>query len=158
MMLNKTPPCTSMASVLDHLESETKYGSRNRAIFAIRQSLRIKDISALLVSDVLGLDGKIKHCYISADGQVFRFDDQLKSELQRYLLKRFNVSNDSLRSVLHESLLLPLFSTQKRDRFSNNTLAQHFSYLDKCIRSRFQSRKSRKRSSWFESVKNSLAD
>ena len=158
MMLKKIPPCASMDSVLDHLESETKYGFRNRAIFAIRQSLRIKDISALLISDVLGLDGKIKHIYMSEDGRLFRFDDQLRSELQRYLLKRFNVSNGSLHSLLRESLLLPLFPTQKRDRFSNNTLAQHFSYLDKCIRSRFESRKSSKRPSWFESTKNSLAD
>jgi hypothetical protein len=149
MMLNKIPPNTNMDSVLDHLESETKYGPRNRAIFAIRQSLRIKDISALLISDVLGLDGKIKHCYMSEDGRLFRFDDQVRVELQRYLLKRFNVSADSLRSLLDERLLHPLFPTQKRDRFSNNTLAQHFSYLDKCIRSRFQSRKSSKRSVGF---------
>ena len=115
-------------------------------------------IDSALISDVLGLDGKIKHCYMSEDGRLFRFDDQLRSELQRYLQRRFNVSNDSLRSVLHESLLLPLFPTQKRDRFSNNTLAQHFSYLDKCIRSRFESGKSNKRSGWFENIKNSLAD
>jgi hypothetical protein len=149
MMLNKIPACTSMESVLDHLESETKYGFRNRAIFAIRQSLRIKDISALLISDVLGLDGKIKHCYMSADGRLFRFDEHLRAELQRYLLKRFNVSNGSLHPLLHESLLLPLFPTQKRDRFSNNTLAQHLSYLDKCIKSRFESRKSSKKSVGF---------
>lgn len=153
MMLNKIPPCTSMDSVLDHLESETKYGVRNRAIFAIRQSLRIRDISALLISDVLGLDGKIKYCYMSADGRLFRFDDQLRLELQRYLMKRFNISNGCLNSLLYESLLLPLFPTQKRDRFSNNTLAQHFSYLDKCIRLRFGSRKSSQRSSWLESKK-----
>jgi hypothetical protein len=158
MMLNKMPDNTSMDSVLDHLEAAPKWGARNRAMFAIRQRLRIRDISGLLISDVLGLDGKIRSCYMSADGLVFRLDDQLRTELEKYLLKRFNVPSDSLRQLFQADLMRPLFPTQKRDRFSNNTLAQHFSYLDKSIKSRFELKKINKRSSWLKSIRHSLSD
>ena len=156
MMLNKMPPNTSLHSVLEHLESATKHGIRNRAMFVIRQSLRIRDISALLVSDVLGLDGKIRNCYMSQDGQVFRLDDQLKKELHRYLLKRFMLSGNSLRPLLQVHFNLPLFPTQKRERFSNNTLAQHFSYLDKSIRCRFEPRQASKRSGLIQRIKSAI--
>ena len=48
MMLNKIPANTSLQSVLTYLDTSTKWGARNRALFAVRQQLRIKDISDLL--------------------------------------------------------------------------------------------------------------
>lgn len=137
MMLNKMPPNIPISSVLSHLEKTTKWGARNRAMFALRQHLRIRDISRLQVSDVLGLNGVVRGHYISEDGIVYLLDDDLKNELHRYLLSRFQPKGNSLKLLLNTDMDVPLFPTQKRDRFSNNTLAQHFSYLDKSIWQRF---------------------
>lgn len=137
MMLNKMPPNIPISSVLSHLETATKWGARNRAMFALRQHLRIRDISRLQVSDVLGLQGVVRGHYISEDGIVYLLDDDLKEELHRYLLSRFQLMGNSLKPLINTDIDVPLFPTQKRERFSNNTLAQHFSYLDKSIWQRF---------------------
>ena len=136
-MLNKIPPNTTISSVLSHLESAKKWGARNRAMFALRQSLRIRDISQLKVSDVIGLNGAVRGHYISDDGTVYLLDDAIKKELERYLISRFQLAGNSLKSLINEDLDVHLFPTQKRERFSNNTLAQHFCYLDKSIWQRF---------------------
>ena len=138
MMLNKMPADTPISLVLNHLETATKWGARNRAMFALRQRLRIRDISMLRVTDVLGFDGRVRGHFISEDGLVFQFDQALKAELHRYLLNRFELEGDSLKSLISMDMNIPLFPTQKRERFSNNTLAQHFCYLDKSIWARFK--------------------
>jgi hypothetical protein len=74
------PPNVPISSVLSHLETATKWGVRNRAMFALRQYLRIRDISRLQVSDVLGLNGVVRGHYISEDGIVYLLDDDLKEE------------------------------------------------------------------------------
>lgn len=147
MMLNKMPPNTTISSVLSHLETATKYGDRNRAMFALRQLLRIRDISVLQVSDVLGLNGVVRGHYIAQDGIVYLLDDDLKEELHRYLLSRFQLKGNSLKPLINTDLDVPLFPTQKRERFSNNTLAQHFCYLDKSIWERFALQQATKKAS-----------
>jgi hypothetical protein len=147
MMMNKLPPNTTIDAILSHLETSTKWGIRNRALFAIRQALRIRDISGLLVSDLLGLDGKIRSCYIAQDGAVFYISEHLKDEITRYLISRFELSGTSLKPLLNQALNQTLFSTQKRESFSSNTLAQHFCYLDKDIWERFKPEQERKRMS-----------
>ncbi len=137
MMLNKMPANTTIQAILSYLETDTKWGPRNRAQFALRQQLRIKDISALQVSDVLGLNGEVRCHYIAKDGSVYLLGADLKEELHRYLLSRFQLAGNSLKPLINSELNIPLFPTQKRDRFSNNTLAQHFCYLDKSIFQRF---------------------
>ena len=107
-------------------------------MFALRQHLRIRDISRLQVSDVLGINGVIRGHYISEDRIVYLLEDDLKEELHRYLLSRFQLKGNSLNQLINTDLDVPLFPTQKRDRFSNNTLAQHFCYLDKSIYKRFK--------------------
>ena len=156
MMLNKLPPEITIDSALSHLETATKWGTRNRALFALRQSLRIRDISGLLVSDVLGLDGKIRSCYIADDGQVFFINEHLRAEMHRYLLSRFELTGKSLQPLLSQRLDEPLFRTQKSKHFSANTLAQHFSLLDKSIWQRFQTQKSVKRSSLLQRIKSTF--
>lgn len=143
MMLNKMPPNTPISSVLSHLETATKWGSRNRAMFALRQCLRIRDISVLKVSDVLGFDGCIRDHYISEDGIFYELGEDVRSELHRYLVSRFELKGGVLKGLIGADLDVPLFPTQKRERFSNNTLAQHFSYLDKAIHQRFGSAEGR---------------
>lgn len=133
MMLNKMPANTTIQAILSYLDTDTKWGARNRALFALRQQLRIKDISALHVSDVLGLNGEVRGHYIAKDGSVYLLDADLKEELHRYLLSRFQLAGNSLKPLINSVLNVPLFPTQKRERFSNNTLAQHFCYLDKSI-------------------------
>jgi integrase/recombinase XerD len=137
MMLNKMPANTSLHSILDYLETSTKWGARNRALFALRQRLRIKDISALQVSDVLGLHGAVRGHYIAKDGTAYLLDEALRAELNRYLISRFQPQGNSLKSLINTDLDVPLFPTQKRERFSNNTLAQHFCLLDKDVWQRF---------------------
>lgn len=137
MMLNKLPTNTPLHSILDYLETSTKWGARNRAQFVLRQQLRIKDISALQVSDVLGLHGVVRSHYIAQDGTAYLLDEALRAELDRYLISRFQPQGNSLKSLINNDLDVPLFPTQKRERFSNNTLAQHFSLLDKDVWQRF---------------------
>jgi hypothetical protein len=144
MMLNKMPANTSLQSILNHLETNSKWGARNRALFALRQQLRIKDISALKVSDVLGLHGVVRGHYIAEDGTVYLLDESLRAELHRYLISRFQPHGGLLQPLAHLDLDVPLFPTQKRERFSNNTLAQHFSLLDKDVWQRFTSGKANK--------------
>jgi hypothetical protein len=101
----------------------------------------------LQVSDVLGLNGVVRGHYIAQDGIVYLLDDDLKEELHRYLLSRFQLKGNSLKPLINTDLDVPLFPTQKRERFSNNTLAQHFCYLDKSIWQRFALQQATKKAS-----------
>jgi hypothetical protein len=78
------------------------------------------------VSDIVNLDGTIRSEYITTDGKVYYLDTDVQNEISLYIKHRFN---DGLPADMN----VPLFSTQKRAKFSNNTLAQHFSHLDKII-------------------------
>lgn len=139
MMLNKLPPNTSITTVLSHLETLGRHGLRNRTIYACRLALRIRDVSALQVSDVLAMDGSIRRLYISPDGRRFHLNDELRSELHRYLVWYFDLEvGSSLRQLAKtKNLNISLFPTQKKERWTNNTLAQLYSALDKQIHERF---------------------
>lgn len=138
MMLNKIPANTSLQSILTYLDTSTKWGARNRALFAIRQQLRIKDISDLLVSDMVNPDMTIRRFFMSRDGTRFELSEEVQVEVRRYLIDRFDIKGETLEPLLALDLDVSLFPTQKRCQFSPNTLAQHFSHLDKLIHQRFQ--------------------
>lgn len=138
MMLNKFPANTSLQSILNFLETSPKWGARNRALFAVRQYLRIKDISNLLVSDLVNLDMTIRRFFISKDGIRFELSDEVQAEVHRYLIDRFDIEGESLEPLLALDRNVSMFPTQKRCQFSPNTLAQHFSHLDKRVHQRFQ--------------------
>lgn len=140
MMMKTFPENTTLNSILTYIEDATKFGVRNRALFAVRQNLRLKDISDLLVSDILNPDMTIRRFYIAADGEKFILNDEVRSELYRYLISRFSASNKSIESIQIDELDIPLFPTQKSDSFSPNTLAQHYTYQDKLISEHFQKR------------------
>jgi hypothetical protein len=133
MMLNKLPDNTSLQSILNYLDTSAKWGARNRALFAVRQQLRIKDISDLLVSDLVNPDMTIRRFFISKDGIRFELGDDVRAEVRRYLIARFDIESESLEALLALDLNVSLFPTQKRCQFSPNTLAQHFCLLDKSI-------------------------
>lgn len=157
-MLNKLPPNTPITSVLSHLETSGKYGFRNRAIFACRFALRIRDVSALQVSDVVALDGSIRRIYISPDNRHFKLDDELRAELHRYLVWYFDLEDTSLRQLTKTTNLnIPLFPTQKKERWTNNTLAQLYSSLDKQIHEHFSYRQATKKPSISQRLFSSFA-
>lgn len=137
MMLKKFPANTSLKSILNYLGTSAKWGARNRALFAVRQQLRIKDIAQMSISSVVNLDASIRRFVVAADGHRYDLSEEVQSELRHYLLTRFDIKGETLESLLALDLSLPLFFTQKRCQFSPNTLAQHFSHLDKLIHRRF---------------------
>ena len=140
MMMNKLPTNTSLSNILEFLDSCPRWSERNRCLFALRQALRIKDISVLRVSDVINQDGTIKQLFISnIDGARFEIHRDLRSEIERYLKYLFSVaSSKSLTQILESDTDIPLFATQKRAcGFSPNTLFQSFSYQDKLIHRHF---------------------
>lgn len=139
MMLNKFPANTSLQSILSFLDTSSKWGARNRALFAVRQKLRIRDITDLLVSDLLNPDMTIRRFFISKDGIKFELSEEIQAEVRRYLIDRFDIEGESLEPLLALNRNVALFPTQKRCQFSPNTLAQHFSHLDKRIHQRFKS-------------------
>lgn len=135
MMMNKIPSNTPLNQILTYLESDQRYGGRNRALFALRQHLRIKDIAAMTNGDILNPDGTIRRFYISSiDGARYELDDITRAEIKRYLVYCWGSDLDLMES---SDLDVPLFPTQKRSGFSANTLAQHFSALDKHIHGHF---------------------
>jgi hypothetical protein len=140
MMLNKLPSNTQLSNILEFLESFPRWSARNRCLFALRQVLRIKDISVLRVSDVINQNGIISECFISGiDGVHFELDLDLRSEIERYLRFLFSVrTSESLKQILESDTDIPLFATQKKAcGFSPNTLAQHYSLTDRVIHRHF---------------------
>ena len=140
MMMNKLPTNTPLSNILEFLDSCTRWSARNRCLFALRQVLRIKDISVLRVCDVINQNGTISEYFISSiDGARFQFDPDLRSEIERYLRFLFSVrTSESLIQILDSDTDIPLFATQKRAcGFSPNTLAQHYSLTDRAIHRHF---------------------
>lgn len=138
MMLNKFPANTTLHSILNYLDTSAKWGARNRALFAVRQQLRIKDITHLLVSDMVNPDMTIRRFFMSKDGIRFELSEEVQTEVRRYLIARFDIEGATLEPLLALDLDVSLFPTQKRCKFSPNTLAQHFSNMDKHIHQWFQ--------------------
>lgn len=136
MMLNKIPANTSLQSILTYLDTSTKWGARNRALFAVRQQLRIKDIAHLTVSSVVNLDASIRRFVVATDGKRFDLSAATQAELKRYIQSRFGIK--SLEDLTPEQAAAPLFTTQKKPHFSPNTLAQHYSGLDRAIHEQFE--------------------
>lgn len=139
MMMNPLPSNTSLSQILKYLGSSPKWGYRNRALYAVRQSLRIKDIAVMRVQDIINPDTTIRRLFISPiDYTRYELDDVVRAELHRYLITLYDISGLTLEPLLLTDLSTPLFSTQKRENFSPNTLAQHYSLLDKKLSLHFE--------------------
>ena len=107
----------------------TRYKARNKMLVltSVWSGMRVGEIAALKISDVANEDGSIKHeIRLSAQqtkglyGRVVFLNEKLRIELAAYLLK-YKSKNKSL----------PLFSTEKSEGFSANTLTQWFFWLYK---------------------------
>jgi len=109
--------------------SVQKHPARNRAMLLITHwsGMRVGEVAALLVSDVVAADGTIKSEIRLLPEQtkghqartVF-IGERLRKELAVYMATQKNVSQDK-----------HLFRTQKRPYFTANTLCQYFHLMYK---------------------------
>ena len=106
-----------------------KHAARNRAMLLTTHwsGMRVGEVAALLIGDVMNGDGTIKsEVRLLAEqtkgkhARAVFISDKLRKELATYL-SFINTSD----------LTKPLFYTQKRAGFSANTLTQHFHWLYK---------------------------
>lgn len=104
--------------------STKRFAFRDRAMFLTScwSGMRVKEIAALRIKDVVNEDGTVKaEVRLSAEqtkgkhGRTVFLPEKLRVELSEYLGQRY--------SRIPE---LPLFYTAQRASFSANTLCQHF--------------------------------
>ena len=118
--------------------STKKHAARNRAMFLMTTNcgMRVGEVAAVRVCDVLTTDGKIRdEIHLKAEqtkgrkGRVVLLSEKMQRELHNYLSARFKIE-DLLPLTLTDTTRA-LFSNQKNASrgFSANTLAQHFSTL-----------------------------
>ena len=120
--------------------SAKRHASRNRCMFLLthQSGMRVGEVAALRICDVLTQDGQIKEEVRLARDQtkgdrsrVVYLPTKTQQEIKEYLLTRFKVRD--LTPIRMTDTSRALFSTQKNANrgFSANTLAQYFHYLYK---------------------------
>lgn len=123
-----------------------KYAARDRAMVCLSYyaGMRIGEIAALKVADVLALDGSIKEeIRLAASqtkgqrGRVVVLSEKLRKELHAYLMQRFGVSStkDLIAVSYSDAMNKALFVTQKKkeEGFSSNGAAWHMHELYKQV-------------------------
>ena len=124
----KTLTQQELRRVLDYIATR-KHAVRNRAMLLITHlaGMRVGEVAALRISDVLGADGKIRNeIRLDAEQTKGSYDrvvfvsEKLQKELAKYL---------ALYKPLNQNQ--KLFYTQKcmKEGFNANTLTQHFHHL-----------------------------
>jgi integrase/recombinase XerD len=116
-----------------------KYAARDRAMVLLTffGGCRVGEIAALKIKDVLAIDGTIKTeinlTAAQTKGGYSRtvvLAEKLRTELLNYLKTRF--SAEQLKAVSYSDLYnKPLFTTQKSEGFSANTLTYTMTMLYK---------------------------
>lgn len=115
-----------------------KYAARDRAMMLMTHwgGMRIGEVAATKIGDVLTLDGTIKSeirlTAAQTKGKHARtviLADKLRKELLNYLRLRFE--SQQLTGMTDTDMARALFSTQKRDHFTANTACYHFHMLYK---------------------------
>ena len=112
------------------LVSLGRHPARDRAMLltSFWAGMRVGEIAALKIGDVVNLDGTIKdEIRLTADqtkgnkGRTVMIGDKLRRELATYVL-----------SLKHDDTVRPLFYSQRcRTGFNANTLCQHFHFIYK---------------------------
>lgn len=106
-----------------------RYAPRNKAMLLVTHwsGMRVGEVAALCIGDVLAADGSIKdEVRLSAEqtkgdkSRTVFIPEKLRKELGSYIA-----------NIKTSDMTKPLFRTQKREGFSANTLTQHFHYLYK---------------------------
>ena len=115
-----------------------KHGSRNKAMLLCTHlaGMRVGEVAALNIGDVLNTDGSIKdEVYLAADqtkgskGRTVLFPKKLQEEIHHFLSVRFRLKD--LAAIYYTDTSRALFNTQKEPirGFSPNTLSQYFHHL-----------------------------
>lgn len=104
-----------------------KHSTRNRAMLLTTHwsGMRVGEVAALLISDILNADGSIKT-------EVRLLPEQTKGKHARTVFIGERLRKELatyISSIDVSDLTRPLFHTQKRDHFTANTLCQHFHWL-----------------------------
>jgi integrase/recombinase XerD len=99
--------------------------------------MRVGEVAATKIKDVLAADGSIKHeINLTAEQTKGKYSrtvvlaDKLRKELLSYLLTRFD-SKELIALTYSNFANSPLFATQKREGFNANTACYHFHMLYK---------------------------
>ena len=116
-----------------------KYAVRDRAMVLMTYwgGMRIGEVAATKIGDVLNADGTIKEeMRLTAEqtkgkhARTVVLAEKLRKEIQTYLKTRF--TDKELIAVTYSDYMnKPLFATQKRDGFNANTACYHFHMLYK---------------------------
>jgi integrase/recombinase XerD len=122
----KTLTDQELKRVLNFVASQ-KHAKRNRAMLLVTHwsGMRVGEVAALKISDVWsaesGVKNEVRLLAEQTKGKHARsvfFPQKLRRELAAYLA-----------AIDHTDISKPLFSTQKRDHFTANTLCQHFHWI-----------------------------
>ena len=117
----------------------TKHAARNRAmaLMTFWGGMRIGEVAATKIGDVLAADGTIKNeIRLTAEqtkgkhARTVILADKLRKELLNYLLQRFGTKQLIALSYT-DKMGKALFNTQKREGFTANTACYHFHMLYK---------------------------
>ena len=117
----------------------TKHAARNRAMVLMTffGGMRIGEVAATKIGDVLAVDGTIKNeIRLTAEqtkgkhARTVILADKLRKELLNYLQQRFG-TKQLIALNYTDKMSKPLFNTQKREGFTANTACYHFHMLYK---------------------------
>ncbi len=116
-----------------------KHAARDRAMLLMTfyAGMRIAEVAATRIKDVLAADGTIKQeINLSAEqtkgkhSRTVCMPEKLRKEIRAYLLTRYN-SKELIALNYSAAINSPLFATQKRSGFDRNTACYHFHMLYK---------------------------
>lgn len=117
----------------------TKHAARNRAMVLMTffGGMRIGEVAATKIGDVLAADGTIKNeIRLTAEqtkgkhARTVILADKLRKELLNYLQQRFG-TKQLIALNCTDKMGKALFNTQKREGFTANTACYHFHMLYK---------------------------
>ena len=117
---------TELRRVLDYVATR-RHSARNRAALLLTHyaGMRVAEVSALRINDVLNGDSTIK-------AEIRLMPNQTKGKHARtvYLNERMQKElAQYIKYLKNKDVTKPLFYTQKREGFSPNTLTQYFFFL-----------------------------
>jgi integrase/recombinase XerD len=116
-----------------------KHAARDKAMVLMTYwgGMRVGEVAATKIKDVLAADGSIKHeINLTAEQTKGKYSrtvvlaEKLRKELLNYLLTRFD-SKELIALTYSNFANNPLFATQKREGFNANTACYHFHMLYK---------------------------
>lgn len=123
----KTLTDRELRKVLSYI-SLRKHATRNRAMLLVTHwsGMRVGEVAALRISDILSADGAIKD-------EVRLLAEQTKGKHARsvFLPEKLRKELNAYLATIDRSDTTKPLLTQKRDSFTANTLCQHFHWLYK---------------------------